>query len=55
MLKYIHSLIYATISAGYVGACVGADKLIVSALLALLYLALAYEEFHNRRNGGGKH
>ncbi|QDZ03038.1 hypothetical protein FQ775_23195 [Nitratireductor mangrovi] len=55
MLKYVHSFIYAGMSAGYAGTCIGADKLIVSGLLAALYLVLAIEDFRNRRNGGGGH
>lgn len=53
MLKYIHPLAYAALAAGYAGTCVGADKLIVSAVIAALYLVLAAEEFH-RRHGDGE-
>lgn len=41
MLKHLHALVYAGMSASYVGTCIGVDKFWVSALLAALYLALA--------------
>ena len=51
MLKYIHSLAYAGMSASYVGTCVGADKFWVSAILAGLYGALALHAYlHDRKN-----
>ena len=40
-MKYIHSLAYAAMSAGYAGTCIGMDKLTISAFLAAIYLLLA--------------
>lgn len=45
MLKHLHALVYAGMSASYVGTCIGADKVWISALLAALYFALAVHDF----------
>ncbi len=50
MIKYIHSLAYAAMSAGYVGTCVGMDKVAVSAALATIYLLLAVCAFFGDRH-----
>ena len=50
MLKYIHSLAYAAMSASYAGTCVGMDKTTLSLILAGIYLLLAVHDLLDGRH-----
>lgn len=48
MISISHAAVYAALSASYAGTCFGLDKTWVGAFTALLYLLLAFDEWHRR-------